>query len=464
MTKFDADGSRRAVLPQTSFDVVRSRGVVTLKTENSPSSQPKPSNHPPVQVAELISVGTELLFGEIVDTNAAYLSQELKNRGVYIYWKSTVGDNQGRVVEAIRRALSRSDLVILGGGLGPTDDDLTRESIAEVVGETPVVDHAYLQKLRAFFESRGRSFPESNSKQAWVLPSGEALDNPVGTAPGWFVRVSQGEFAGKIITALPGPPREMTRMWREQVLPRLILPTSSLYAITFRTFAIGESHVAERLAEWTKSANPSVATYARRDGVHVRVAASGASLEAAQANAQVAVHSVRAALEGHIFGSDEQTLAGVIGERLLARAETVASLESLTGGLILDELTNVPGASRYVQGGAVAYTNDVKLRMGVNASTLEQHGAISREVALEMALAARECFGASWGVATTGEISENYGAANPGVKVFVAIASPDGRAECFESTTAGDRRTFKERVAMTAMGQLWRALSKMEPS
>ena len=293
-----------------------------------------------------------------------------------------------------------------------------------------------------------------------MLPSGEALENPVGTAPGWFVRIPDGEFAGKVITALPGPPREMTRMWRDQVLPRLTLPTSSLYAITFRTFAIGESHVAERLADWTKSFNPSVATYARRDGVHVRVASSGDSLRAAQTTAQPAIEDVQTALEGHIFGTDDQSLPGVIGELLLARGESVAVLESLTGGLILDELTNVPGASRYVHGGAVAYTNATKIRMGVNASTLEQHGAISREVALEMALAALEQFGSNWGIATTGEISENFGAANPSSKVFVAIASPDGQAECFEATTAGDRRTFKERVCMTALGQLWRALSK----
>jgi nicotinamide-nucleotide amidase len=434
--------------------------VVTLKTENNLPSPIQIPIHPPVRVAELISVGTELLFGEIVDTNSAYLSQELKNRGVYIYWKSNVGDNQPRVVEAIRRALSRSDLVILGGGLGPTDDDLTRESIAEVVGETPVIDQVYLEKLRAFFESRGRSFPESNSKQAWVLPSGEALENPVGTAPGWFVRISSGQFTGKIITALPGPPREMTRMWTDQVLPRLTLPTSSLYAITFRTFAIGESHVAELLSEWTKSANPSVATYARRDGVHVRVAASGDSLDEAKRAAEPAIQSVQTLLEGHVFGSDDQTLPGVIGELLLARSESVAVLESITGGLILDEFTNVSGASKYVEGGAVGYSNEAKIRLGVNASTLEKHGAISREVALEMALVIRQRFGSSWGVATTGEISENFGAAIPANKVFVAIASPDGRAECFEATTAGDRRTFKERVVMTALGQLWRALTK----
>jgi nicotinamide-nucleotide amidase len=438
--------------------------VVTLKTENIPSSQTHLPADSPVRVAELISIGTELLFGEIVDTNAAYLSQELKNRGVYIYWKSTVGDNQVRVVEAIRRALSRSDLVILGGGLGPTDDDLTRESIAEVVGETPVVDQVYLEKLRAFFESRGRSFPESNSKQAWVLPSGEALENPVGTAPGWFVRIANGEYAGKIITALPGPPREMTRMWTEQVLPRLTLPTSSLYAITFRTFAIGESHVAEALGDWTKSANPSVATYARRDGVHIRVASNGDSLEAAKATAQPAIEAIGSLFEGHVFGSDEQTLPGVIGESLLARKQTVAVLESLTGGLILDEFTNVSGASKYVVGGAVVYTDAAKLRFGIQTSSLGQFGAISREVALEMAQSARTFFGSDWGVATTGEISENFAAANPASKVFVAIAGPNGTAECFEATTAGDRRTFKERVAMTALGQLWRAVSKSSKS
>ena len=413
----------------------------------------------PVQVAELISIGTELLFGEIVDSNAAYLAQELKNRGVYLYWKTVVGDNQNRIVEAIRRALSRADLVILGGGLGPTDDDLTRESIAETVGETPTVDQDYLVKLRAFFESRGRNFPESNAKQAWVIPSGIALENPVGTAPGWFVRVPTGEFAGKIIVALPGPPREMTRMWRDQVLPRLVLPTSSLYAITFRTFAIGESHIAERLSAWTQSANPSVATYARRDGVHVRVAASGQTLEAAKAIAAPAEAAVREALSGHIFGQDDQTLPGIIGQLLAERGQTVAALESLTGGLVVDELTNVPGASRYVLGGAVTYTNVIKERFGVKHETLEAHGAISRETALEMALAARERFGADWGISTTGNAGPDASDGKPVGMVFVGVAGPNGFAKAFENPTGGDRRTIKERAMMAALGHLWRALT-----
>jgi nicotinamide-nucleotide amidase len=409
-------------------------------------------------IAELISVGTELLLGEIVDSNAAYLAQELKLRGVTLYWKTTVGDNLDRVIEAIRRGLSRSDVVILGGGLGPTDDDLTREAIAAVVGEKPIVNEVYLKELRAFFESRGRTFPESNIKQAWVLPSGEALANPVGTAPGWFVKFSASEYAGKIIVALPGPPREMTRMWTEQVIPRLPLPTSSLYAVTFRTNAIGESHIAERLAAWTQSSNPSVATYARRDGVHVRVAASGTRLEDAKRIAATAEKSVQEALEGFIYATGDQTLPGVVGKLLLERSQTLSTMESLTGGLVADELTNIPGASKYVVGGAVTYTNDAKARMGVNPATITAHGAVSQETALEMAQAVRAKFGSDWGLSTTGVAGPDASEGKPVGTLFVGVAGPDF-SKAFEMSSVGDRRTLKERAAFLALGQLWRALT-----
>jgi nicotinamide-nucleotide amidase len=405
-------------------------------------------------IAELISVGTELLLGEIVDSNAAYLAQELKSRSATLLWKTTVGDNLERIVEAIKRGIARSDVVILGGGLGPTDDDLTREAIAAVMNETPVIDEAYLRQLRAFFESRGRSFPETNTKQAWVLPSGEALPNPVGTAPGWYVKIPDG----KIIVAMPGPPREMKRMWTEQVLPRLPLPTSSLYTITFRTNAIGESHIAERLSEWTQSANPSVATYARRDGVHVRVAASGTSLEEARKIASSAETAVLERLEGFVYGTDEQTLPGLIGTLLFERSQTIATMESMTGGLIADELTNIPGASRYVVGGAVTYTNDAKTRMGVNPATIDAHGAVSRETALEMARATRKTFGSSWGLSTTGVAGPDASEGKPVGTLFVGVSGP-GFEKVFELSSVGDRRTLKERAAFLALGSLWRALT-----
>ena len=407
-------------------------------------------------LAELISVGTELLMGEIVDSNAAYLAQELKNRGVFIQWKTIVGDNLERIVEAIERATKRSDIVILGGGLGPTDDDLTREGIAAVLHETPVIDQVYLEKLKAFFTARGRSYPESNNKQAWVLPSGEALENPVGTAPGWFVRVPD---TSKVIVAMPGPPREMKKMWAEQVLPRLNLPSSGFYHRTFRTFAIGESHIAERLADLTQSANPSVATYARRDGVHVRVAASAATLEEARALAKPVEQKVQATLEGHIYGFDDESLAVIVGQLLVKRGETIATLESLTGGLLTDELTNVSGSSRYVQGGAITYSNDAKIRMGVKAETIAAHGAVSMETALEMALAAKEKFGATWGVSTTGVAGPDTSEGKPVGTLFVGVAGPSG-AQAYALPSAGDRRTIKERAALNALGQLWRHLTE----
>jgi nicotinamide-nucleotide amidase len=411
-------------------------------------------------LAEIISVGTELLMGEIVDSNAAYLAQELKNRGVFIQWKTIVGDNLDRIVQAIGRAAKRSDIIILGGGLGPTDDDLTREGIAAVVGETPVIDEVYLEKLKAFFTARGRSYPESNNKQAWIIPSGEALANPVGTAPGWFVRIPN---SSTVIVAMPGPPREMKKMWAEQVLPRLNLPSSGFYHRTFRTFAIGESHIAERLAALTQSANPSVATYARRDGVHVRVAASAATLEEAKTLAQPVEQKVQTALEGHIYGYDDESLAKIVGELLVRRGETIATLESLTGGLLADELTNVSGSSRYVQGGAITYSNEAKVKMGVKPETIAAHGAVSSETALEMAVAAKKQFGTTWGVSTTGVAGPDQSEGKPVGTLFVGIAGPNG-AEAYALPTAGDRRTIKERAALNALGQLWRQLTEQVKS
>lgn len=402
-----------------------------------------------------MSVGTELLLGEITDTNAAFLANDLKGRGVALHFKMTVGDNLARVVSTLKQALERADLVILGGGLGPTDDDLTREAIAEVVGETPIVDEAYFEQLRGYFLSRGRTFPEQNVKQAWVLPSGEALPNPVGTAPGWFVRPTSGPYAGKIIIALPGPPREMKPMWLEQAIPRLNLPQSGFYHRTFRTFGIGESHIAEKLGELTLAGNPSVATYARRDGVHVRVAVASGTLEGARTLAQPVEERVKSALEGFVYGTDDQTLPQVLARLLSAKGQTLSVLESMTGGLVLDELSNESGSSVWLRGGAVAYTLDAKQRFGV---ALEPGvSEVSGEAALEMATRARSFFGSDWAISTTGVAGPDLLEGKPVGTLFVGIAGPQG-SKFFETTGAGDRRTLKERSSMSALGLLWRTL------
>src|SRR5437879_13754103 len=220
--------------------------------------------------AELMSIGTELLLGQIVDTNAAYLAGRLALRGIDCLHMQTVGDNLGRATEAFRLALSRSDLVVATGGLGPTEDDLTREAIAAALGETPAVDAGLEADLREWFAARGLVMPERNRKQAWLIPSAKALPNPNGTAPGWDVRKD-----GKRIVAMPGVPREMTPMW-ESVEPSLT-GGGALRWRTLKLLGIGESAVEEKLAERVHSTSPTVATYAKNDGVHVRVADKAAA-------------------------------------------------------------------------------------------------------------------------------------------------------------------------------------------
>src|SRR5919202_290111 len=220
--------------------------------------------------AEILSVGTELLLGQIVDTNANYLAQQLPPLGLDLYYVSQIGDNLGRLADAFRRGLERSEVIIATGGLGPTEDDLTREAIAEVLGETPVVQPALVAELRQFFERRGRSMPLRNVKQVTPIPSGTYLPNPVGTAPGWWV-----ETDGKVIIAMPGVPHEMRKMWEEQAMPRLAERVTGAMIVSrvLKLVGIGESHAEEALGDLTHSTNPSLAPYAKSDGIHHRLTA-----------------------------------------------------------------------------------------------------------------------------------------------------------------------------------------------
>ena len=261
--------------------------------------------------AELLSIGTELLLGQIVDTNANYLAGRLALLGIDCLHMQTVGDNLGRAKQAIERALGRSDLVVATGGLGPTEDDLTREAIAAALGETPSVDPALEAELVAWFSGRGLVMPDRNRKQAWLIPSARALPNPNGTAPGWDVRKD-----GKRIVAMPGVPREMTPMW-ESVEPSLTRG-GALRWRTLKLLGIGESAVEEKLAELVHSTSPTVATYAKNDGVHVRVADKASDPEEADRHVATMEREIRARLGDYVWGADDETLASVIGRRLEA--------------------------------------------------------------------------------------------------------------------------------------------------
>ncbi|MFN2520691.1 MAG: CinA family nicotinamide mononucleotide deamidase-related protein [Candidatus Limnocylindria bacterium] len=276
--------------------------------------------------AELLSVGTELLLGQIVDTNSAYLAGRLAQLGIDLLHMSTVGDNLARATQAFERALGRSDLVVSTGGLGPTEDDLTREAIAAAVGEAPEVDAGLERELRAWFAGRALAMPERNRKQAWLIPSARAVRNPLGTAPGWDVA-----RPGRRIVAMPGVPREMKRMWENEVEPTLG-GGAVLRSRTLKLLGIGESGVEEALDELVRSTAPTVATYAKSDGVHVRITDKDVDPHAVEQRIAAMEQSVRARLGDHIWGADADALAAVVGDALRARGWRLATAESLTRG------------------------------------------------------------------------------------------------------------------------------------
>ena len=323
-----------------------------------------PSNERGLKLrAETLSIGTELLLGQIVDTNSAYLAGRLAGLGIDLLHLSTVGDNLARATAALNQALGRSDLVICTGGLGPTEDDLTREAIAAALGETPAVNDALEGDLRAWFAGRGIAMPERNRKQAWLIPSARALANPLGTAPGWDVRRD-----GRRIIAMPGVPREMMRMWEIEVEPSLGAG-GVLRSRTLKLLGIGESSVEEALDELVRSTSPTVATYAKNDGVHVRVTDKGADADAVLARIAAIERTIRDRIGQHIWGTDAETLGAVVGAALTARGWRLAVAEGLTGGEIARSLTETDGAARWLAG-AIVLPDGGEAQLAEAAATL----------------------------------------------------------------------------------------------
>jgi len=400
--------------------------------------------------AEILSCGTELLLGHITDTNATYLAQSLAGLGIDLYFVSQVGDNQGRIVETLQHAWGRSDLIIMTGGLGPTEDDLARESISALLGETMQVDPRLEAELRHMFTARTIQMPERNIKQATLIPSAQALPNPRGTAPGWWVEKDK-----RIIVAMPGVPREMYRMWEQEVIPRLSPYTGGLiFTRILRVSGLGESAVEERLGEVIHGNNPTVATYAKLDAVDVRVTAKAKTREEAERQVAEMEARIRQLLGHHIFGVDKETLQGVIGEQLKSRGQTLAVMESLTGGLLASRITDVPSSPAYFVGGLVTYSNALKVQMGVPIEVLERYGAISEETARAMAHAVRERFGADFGLGITGVAGPDMEEGKTVGTVHIAIEGPDGVVTGMGPGWRANREDNKRFAVMAALNLL----------
>jgi len=402
--------------------------------------------------AELLSVGTELLRGEIVDTNAAYIASQLPLLGFELQRMTTAGDDLDYLCGVLRQALGRAALVIASGGLGPTQDDLTREAIAATFGEQMTVDPGLEKNLRAMFSRFGREMPPHNIKQAMVIPSAKPLPNPRGTAPGWWV-----EKEGKVIVTLPGPPREMTPMWQNEVVPRLKtqFPTLPILARTIKTFFIAEASVAELLQPFFGIDNPTLGIYAKPDGIQVRLIAHGDSAARLLDDAEV---RLRQLLTPYVWGKDEDTLEGVVGQWLVKSKLTLATIEDVTGGLLASTITGSAESANYYHAGVIATNDHAKMSWGVPENLIKEQGAVSAPVAEAMATAIREKLSADIGVSVTGITGP--GSKQPGI-VFVGVADRYGKKSWQQQYQPG-RADTRERAAVSALFRLRERLIEMK--
>ncbi|MBM3157017.1 MAG: competence/damage-inducible protein A [Chloroflexi bacterium] len=407
--------------------------------------------------AEIISTGTELLLGQITDTNSPYLASELPLLGIDLYWITHVGDNQKRIVEVLQRAWGRSDIIIVTGGLGPTEGDITRESIADMLGEKMKVDPELVENLRSLFRKLGIEMPQRNIKQANLIPSACAIPNTQGTAPGWWV-----EREGKIIIALPGPPRELQRMWEKEVKPKLSRKLSGEVIISriIKTAGIPEAKVDEMVSPLCSSTNPTLALYAKFDGIHLRLTAKAAQKAKAEEMIAAAELRLKSILGDAIWGYDNDILESLVGDMLREKKLTLATMESCTGGLLASTITDVPGSSDYFKGGLVAYTAEMKIAFDVDAALLARKGTIDPEVAAAMAKTARLRMKADIGIGITGIAGPDAVEGKPVGTVHIAIDAGK-RKSSFSATYPPRRADVKRRAVVSALFKLRQLLLKM---
>lgn len=409
-------------------------------------------------IAEIISVGTELLLGEIINSNAAFLSYECAKLGISVFRQTTVGDNFNRIVEALDKAFAHAHIVIISGGLGPTSDDLTKEAAAHYFNKPLLLHQPSLKKIKAFFKKIEKPMPKGNEKQALYLQDSEVLFNSKGSAPGIFLK--EGE---KILILLPGPPLEMKTMWQEQCLPRLEeFVQETIFSKTLRIFGLGESEMAQRILPLLeKSKNPTIAPYASNFESSLRITAKAKNQEEAEKLIKGAEIKIREKIGSYIYGVDNTSLAETVAKLLLEKKQTIAVAESCTGGLIASKLVAYPNISRCFLQGQVVYTNEAKVKnLGVQESILKKHGAVSQEVVKEMALGMAKVSGADITLSVSGIAGPSGGTKEKPVGTVWGGLYFQNKVEARLFKLFGTREQIQKRAALSMLFWLWQTLLK----
>lgn len=400
--------------------------------------------------AEIICVGTELLLGNIVNTNAAFLSEKLAYLGINCYFQTVVGDNRDRLLSVINTALSRADILIFSGGLGPTEDDLTKETVAEALGKKLIRDKWAEQEIADYFALRGRIPTDNNWKQADVIEGCEILYNKNGTAPGIFV--SEGE---KTVILLPGPPLELKSMFTDSVMPKLQQKCGQVfYSQTVKIVGPGESSVETQILDMLDTQdNPTIAPYAKTGEVHLRVTARAKDEKEAREKTAPVVEELYRRFGNAVYTTDaDETLEMALTKLLIKKKYTMTTAESCTGGMIAARMINAPGVSAVLKSGFITYANEAKEELlGVSHDTLEKFGAVSRETAEEMAEGAVKAAHTDAAIAVTGIAGPDGGTKEKPVGLVYIGVNVRGNVEVREYHFSGSRQKIRESVTAAAL-------------
>ena len=416
--------------------------------------------------AEVISIGTELLMGELTDTNAPFIASRLPALGIELQWITQVGDDLEMLTEAFSRGMGRSDIVFASGGLGPTQDDVTREAISKVLEEDMTVREDLLDHLKAFFRERAMDMPENNIKQATIIPSAEPIPNRRGTAPGWWVERGHNE-AVKTIVAMPGPPGELRGIWDEEVVPRL---NQSLYSQlrgeviltrTIKTSGLSEGGLDDMVSEYLGKDNPYLGIYAKPDGIHLRIIAKAVTEERAKGLITPVEQGIVSVVGEYVWGYDEETPEGMAGALLSQKNLSLATIECCTGGLLASRISEVHGSSTYFKGGIIVDDSGSVSVSGVPTEVIKSHGMVGREAAEAMASAARERFDADFGIGVTGVTGPGDVDGKPAGSVYIAIAAAQSPVQHFAIRLPPRRTLVKQRAVSTALVELRRILEAL---